>query len=78
MSEQKIQNGLKPLEPFKMVGDWNAQSKLLKEKYSQLTDADLKCETGEEEELLHRLVIKLNKERDEVVNILRKGQTAKA
>jgi len=40
---------------FKISGNWSAQSKQLKEKYPQLTDADLKFEVGKEEELLTRL-----------------------
>ena len=65
----------KTLEPFKMVGDWAAQSKALKVKYPSLTDADLKCDTGKEEEMIGRVVSRLNKKREEVLNILRKGQT---
>ncbi len=64
-------------EPLKISGDWNVQSKRLKENHSQLTDADLKFETGKEEDLLSRLQTKLNKKRDEVINIIRKGQPAK-
>ncbi len=61
-------------EPFKMVGDWAAQSKALKVKYPTLTDADLKCDTGKEEEMISRVISRLNKKRDEVVSIIRKGQ----
>ena len=38
--------------PFKIKGNWMIQSALLKEKFPQLTDADLKFETGKESELL--------------------------
>lgn len=31
-------------EVFKMIGDWAIQSRHLKEKFSHLTDADLKFE----------------------------------
>jgi len=62
---------------FKITGNWEAQSKQLKAKFSQLTDADLKFETGKETELLTRVESRLNKKRDEVINILRKGQTEK-
>ncbi|HEX5169491.1 MAG TPA: general stress protein CsbD [Cyclobacteriaceae bacterium] len=64
-------------EPFKITGDWNVQSKILKQKFSQLTDADLKFEPGKEDDLLKRVETRLNKKRDEVVNIIRKGQPAK-
>ncbi|SKC77545.1 hypothetical protein [Ohtaekwangia koreensis] len=60
--------------PFKVVGNWDVQSKTLKEKFSQLTDADLKFETGKEEELLKRVETRLNKKREEVINIIQKGQ----
>jgi len=39
----------------------------LKEKYSQLTDADLKFEAGKENELLGKVETKLNKKREEVL-----------
>lgn len=65
-------------ETFKVTGDWDAQAKQLKEKFSQLTDADLKFEHGKEEELLTRVETRLNKNREEVINIIKKGQPAKA
>lgn len=62
-------------ETFKITGNWDAQSKQLKEKFSQLTDADLKFETGKENELLTRVENRLNKKREEVINIIKKTQT---
>ncbi|NGF76839.1 hypothetical protein G5B10_13210 [Fluviicola sp. SGL-29] len=62
-------------ETFKITGNWDVQSKQLKEKFSQLTDADLKFETGKENELLSRVENRLNKKRDEVINIIKKTQT---
>ena len=64
----------KSTEAFKMVGDWNNQSKQLKTKYSQLTDEDLKFEAGKENDLLQRVEKRLSKTRDEVVHILQKVQ----
>lgn len=61
-------------EDFKITGNWDIQSKKLKEKFSQLTDADLKFETGKENELLTRVETRLNKKREEVINIIKKGQ----
>ncbi|MCF3107544.1 hypothetical protein LL912_02015 [Niabella sp. CC-SYL272] len=61
-------------ENFKMIGDWTSQSKTLKEKYPILVDADLKFEKGKENDLLARVGTRLNKKRDEVINILRKVQ----
>ena len=53
------------------------QSKTLKEKFPQLTDADLKFETGKDAELFARLEKRLNKKRDEVISLLKKGQLEK-
>ena len=61
-------------ETFKITGDWNIQAKGLKDKFSQLTDADLKFEPGKENELLTRVESKLNKKRDEVISIIKNGQ----
>ncbi len=60
--------------PFKIKGNWEIQSKQLQEKYPQLTDADLKFETGKESELLSRLEARLHKNRVLVMNIIEKGQ----
>jgi len=64
----------KSTESFKITGNWENQSKELKGKYSQLTDADLKLEAGKENDLLERVESRLNKNREEVINIIRKGQ----
>ena len=61
-------------EAFKITGNWENQAKALKGKFSQLTDADLKFEAGKENELLQRVETRLNKKRDEVINIIRKEQ----
>ena len=64
-------------ETFKITGDWAEQSKKLQAKYFQLTTADLKIETGKEEEMLKRVGTRLNKKREEVIGIIRKGQPVK-
>ena len=64
----------KNVEAFKITGNWEDQSKQLKEKYTQLTDADLKFETGKENELLARIESRLNKKREEVISIIQKNQ----
>jgi hypothetical protein len=46
----------------------------LQDKFAQLTDADLRFEEGKEEELLDRIEARIHKKRDEVINIIRKGQ----
>lgn len=60
-------------EVFKITGNWKEQSKELQNKFPQLTDADLKHEPGKENDLLKRVETRLNKSRDEVVNIIRKA-----
>jgi hypothetical protein len=67
----------KSAEVFKVVGNWSTQSVALKEKFAQLTDADLKLEVGKEEDMLTRVCARLHKNRDEVVNIIKKGQSVK-
>ncbi|WP_026993807.1 hypothetical protein [Flectobacillus major] len=67
----------KVAETFKITGDWYSQSQQLKDKFAQLTDADLKFEVGKEEALLSRVENRLNKKRQEVINIIKKGQPAK-
>lgn len=62
---------------FKITGNWDKQAQILKQKYPQLTDKDLKFESGKEEDLLRRVETKLNKKREEVVNIIKKGQPEK-
>jgi len=68
----------KSAEAFKITGNWDLQSKQLKEKYSQLTDADLKFEAGKENELITRVETRLHKNREEVINIIKKTQPVKA
>ena len=61
----------KSSENFKIGGNWEAQSKQIKAKFPQLTDADLKFEAGKEEELLSRLQSRLGKNREEVIDIVK-------
>ena len=69
-----MENSNKNVETFKITGSWANQSKTLKGKFPQLTDADLKFETGKENELLGRVETRLNKKREEVINIIKKVQ----
>ena len=64
----------KGLEVFKISGDWKRQADKLKDKFPQLTDADLKLQSGREDDLLERVEARLHKKREEVINIIRKGQ----
>ncbi len=59
---------------FKITGDWAKQSKELKSKFSQLTDADLKFEVGKENDLLKRVQSRLDKTREDVIKIIGKTQ----
>lgn len=61
-------------EDFKIIGNWDKQSSALKEKFPQLTLADLKFEQGKENEMLTRVQDRLSKSREEVINIIKKGQ----
>jgi phage anti-repressor protein len=56
---------------FKIPGNWNVQSKQLKEKFSTLTDYDLKLEEGKEKEMLERIGNRLRKNREEVLSIIK-------
>lgn len=73
--DKKDKKKKKSTSAFKITGNWTDQSKNLKTKYSQLTDADLKFETGKEDELLGRMETRLKKNRNEVINIIKKGQS---
>jgi hypothetical protein len=57
-------------EAFKVEGNWAIQAQKLKRKYTVLTDADLKFHTGDETDLLNRMTIKLDKNREEVIAII--------
>ncbi len=63
-------------EIFKIFGDWKRQADKLKDKFPQLTDADLKFESGREDDLLKRVETRLHKNREEIINIIKKGQPA--
>lgn len=60
-------------QSFIMPNDWPVQSKLLKDKFMELTDADLAFIEGEEEALLARIGERLHMQREEVINIIKKG-----
>jgi uncharacterized protein YjbJ (UPF0337 family) len=70
-------NEIKSPEAFKITGNWEKQAEQLKTKFSQLTDDDLKFEVGKENDLLARVEKKLNKKREEVINIISKGEKEK-
>ncbi len=67
----------KTSEKFRITGSFTALSKKLKDKYPQLTDADLKFESGKEDEMIGRLEKRLHKNHEEVIQILNKMQLEK-
>jgi hypothetical protein len=64
-------------EIFKITGNWENPSKYLKSEFSQLTNSDLKFETGKENELLDKVQSKLNKKREEIINLIKRAQSEK-
>jgi predicted transcriptional regulator len=64
----------KPKELLNMKGDWAVQSERIKVKFPQLNADDLKYQTGKEYELLSRLGKSLNKNRDEIISIIKREQ----
>jgi len=61
----------KPNENFKITGNWDAQSKKLKEQHPELTDADLQFEPGKENELITRLQSRLKLTHEQVVDAIK-------
>ena len=59
-------------ECFRISGDWNLQSKLLRRRFPQLTPFDLEFEIDREGDLLTRIEKRLNKKRTEVIEIINK------
>ncbi len=59
---------------FTINGDWTVQSKSLKKAHPQLTDSDLKFESGKENDLIKRVESRLNKNREQVIGILQNAQ----
>ncbi|MDI1232771.1 MAG: hypothetical protein PSX81_00660 [bacterium] len=72
----KVQNNQN--DAFKVTATWAKQCIQLKEKYAQLTDSDLSCEAGKEEEMLTRVEARLHKNRKEVMDIIKQSQPATA
>ena len=76
-NKNKVQEK-KSSQLFKVSGDWSKQSESLKKKYPKLTSEDLKFETGKEADLFKRLEKRLDKNREDVVTMLKKNQEASA
>ena len=54
------------------IDKWDWQPKKLKEKFGQLTLADVTLKFGQENEMLNRIGIRLSKTQSEVIKILKK------
>ncbi len=54
--------------------NWSKLSILLKERFSSLTENDLKFVRGKENELMSKLSFRLNKRRQEVIDIIKNIQ----
>ena len=65
---------IKPSELYIIRGNWDIQSKALIKQYPNLTNKDVKFETGKEKDLFRRLVKKLNKNLNEIIYILKTNQ----
>jgi hypothetical protein len=59
---------------FKVTGNWEKQSAQLKAKFSQLNDADLKLDDGKHHEMVTRLEKKLEKNHEQVLELLKSTQ----
>jgi hypothetical protein len=53
--------------------DWDRLKIKLKRKYNHLSDEDLSYQAGQEEALIQRLMVRLNRKREYVVFTLTKG-----
>lgn len=54
------------MEDLQVKGNWNEVKGKLKQKYSELTDDDLRYADGKEDEMLGRLQQKLGKSKSEI------------
>lgn len=70
----KMESPDKKNQEFNVSENWNEQSKILMKNFSQLTHDDVKLEKGKEHELLKRIQTKLNKEREEVIQIINESK----
>ena len=58
-------------DTFKIIGNWDVQSKKLKERFTELTDSDLKFEPGKENELVARIQSRLKLTREQVIDAIK-------
>jgi hypothetical protein len=77
MDAKQNKAALTPNEEFTITGNWRPLAKNLKRKFAQLTESDLKFETGKENDLITRIETRLHKKREEVISLLKTAQMAK-
>ena len=59
------------METFEIKGDWGTQSKLIRKMNPKITISDLHFEKGKEIEMLRRIEKRLNKNRSEVIEMIK-------
>ena len=64
-------------DPFRISEDWDLKSKLLRRRFPQLTPSDLEFKKNGENDLLKRIEKRLNKNRIEVIKIIKNTLTNK-
>lgn len=60
---------------YENIGNWKQQAQHLKIKYPQLTESDLHLEAGKEEEMIKRMEMRLGKNREEILKMIKIEQT---
>ena len=58
---------------YRVKGNWSIQARSLKNRFPKLTTYDLKFQIGREFDLFQRLQTKLDKNRNEIIDILREN-----
>lgn len=58
-------------EAFRIPTDWEVKAKLLRRRFPQLTPSDLKIEKDDGNGLLKKLEKRLNKKREEIIEIIK-------
>jgi len=71
MQEVKTNNP----DEFIINGNWDNRRDVLQKKFVQITHEDFTFEHGHENELLNRLEAHLNKGRQDVISIIKKGKS---
>lgn len=62
---------IKEQDAFEIPHDWDVKAKLLRRRFPQLTPSDLKFERNGEDSLLGRIEKRLDKKRDEVIELIK-------